>query len=689
MTMKKINWLIALLSVFSLTFAACGGDEVDDKKPQPKPQPPVEQSFDIQIDEVTFNSVDFTVTPTDLEADYLCMLYDAETVEYFRNDKMLISALVQEIEEEASYKGMTYEQYMPEFLDRGVLVAQTKPLTPETDYYILVLGIDAANGYKHNTALFKKEFTTEAAPVMEVTFEVESTVKDTTAQIKVTPSDSKAIWYYSLMSSAQYTGLLEAGYTPEAIIEVLYGDDLNRVLADGKSIYEAVNATFHIGPKSFNVSNLVYNTEYTNVVAGFIIDQDANITLATPVNVSTFATGDLGEVDMTFEITVENIGAKSASVKVVPSDLTQTFNWQVGQWDGVSTAEEIMATIMPYGLYTGVQDYPNFSLEAPDTYYYVIAYGYAHGAGVTTAPVMKTFRSAEAPSAEETTFDVTLNSSSTTPYSFAFNISASHDTTYYSVGIAIDGTFKSDAIVNEINTAIADYVASYRENYDPNYTVARALSALGFYRGNFDNVNVSDLTPDTTYMIYILAIDIKTGLVAKVHTFENFATTKALSDVVPEVEYVKYFSGREENGAVYGKPLVTENKAIILVKYKGLENARSLFDYICEDDITNIIDYPDSMMWSLIPTGEDGWLSVSVKKPYSLFVVDWEMYNTIFSYAVDKRTGCQGALHRELTYATVKKVSPISELLEVVAELNATAQSAVRYSVPQSLVVEE
>ena len=91
--MRKFNLLIALLSVFSLTFTACGGDEVDDKKPQPTPPAPVEQSFDNQINELTHNSVEVIVTPTDLEGEYLCMLYDAATVEDFTKDEYLILTL--------------------------------------------------------------------------------------------------------------------------------------------------------------------------------------------------------------------------------------------------------------------------------------------------------------------------------------------------------------------------------------------------------------------------------------------------------------------------------------------------------------------------------------------------------------------------------------------------------------------
>lgn len=703
--MKKINWLLALMSVFSLTFAACGGDEVDDKKPQPQPQPPtppapIEQSFDIQIEAITFNSVEYIITPTDLEADYLCMLYDAATVEEFRKDEYLLKTLFQELESEARAEGLKLEEYLPEFLDKGVLMGKQDHLAAESDYYILVVGIDVANGCEDNTALFKKKFTTEAIPAMEVTFDVETTVEDTTAHIKVTPSDSKSIWFLTCVRSAEYAEYLNPetyNLTPSQVIVGLAEDQLRALMNNyGMSIKEAINESFHIGPLTLTAAPLIYNTEYTNIIAGFIIDEDANITLATEVSTFTFTTGDIGKVDMTFDITVTDIEAMRAAIKVVPSDLNHTFYWQIGEWDGVSTAEEVMQTVYPYGGgYKGVQDYTGgpgspykMTLDSPDTDYYVIAFGYAPGAGITTEPTMVTFRTLPAPAAEDTTFDVTVNSSSISPYSFTLNVTPSHNTTYYFIGVETAETFNADKVIAESDKAMDETIKFYRENYDPNYTAAQALASNNFYLGSHKNINVTYLDPATTYMVYVCAIDVNTGHVAKIHTFADFATTKSLGDLVPTIEYIKYFSGREENGAVFGKPSATESQAIIVVKYGNLDNARSLFDYMSEGDVTDIIEYSDTMVWPLIPVGEYGWQSISIKQPYSFYLADWETTYTIIAYAKDK-SGLQGSLLRSLACATVDNTSDIKELLELSAELNAKSQSATRYSVPQSLVVEE
>ena len=692
--MRKFNLLIALLSVFSLTLSSCGEDVDTWPKPEPGPVGPIEQSFDIQITELTHNSVEVIVTPTDLEGDYLCMLYDAATVEDFTKDEYLILTLYQELEADARTVGMTLAEYLPQYLDKGVTTSKFASLDAESDYYIIVVGVDAAKDYEASKNVFKKKFTTAEAPVIEVTFDVAAEVDGTNAKIKVTPSDEKAIWFYTLVPSATYAQYLDPtmyGLTPEQVIEGLYQDQLNQLMNNGKSIKEAINETFHIGPLEFNVSYLVYNTEYTNIIAGFIIDQDANITLATDVFTSTFSTGDIGEVDLSFDITVTDIEPMRAAIKVVPSDLTQTFYWQIGEWDGVSTAEEVLSTVMPYNPYTGVQDYTGgpgspykMTLDSPDTDYYVIAFGYAPGAGITTEPTMVTFRTLPAPPAEETTFDVSVNAVSVSPYGFTFNVSPSANYTYYFMGIAVEGTFDAEATINEYNAAIDQLLLDYQEYYGPSYSMAQLL-ASSYYRGGYDNIPVDELQPGTTYMLYIAALDVTTGHVAKLHTFDNLVTTKVLGDARPSIVSLQHYSGRDEAGTIFGNAALTETKAIIAVEFGNLDNARSLFAYLTEGDATNIQEISDAYIWKIIG---GYWDSVSIKQPYMFYVCSWDAVQTIIAYVVDK-SGNPGLMTRQLVTPTLDTKGDIEELRSLVNSLNSTQSSATRLSMPASLVVAE
>ena len=77
--MKKFNWLMMLVAMVAMTFAACQKSQTEE--PKPGPEEPTALTFEVELGEVTYSSVDYKVTPSDLEAEYLCILYDAETVE--------------------------------------------------------------------------------------------------------------------------------------------------------------------------------------------------------------------------------------------------------------------------------------------------------------------------------------------------------------------------------------------------------------------------------------------------------------------------------------------------------------------------------------------------------------------------------------------------------------------------------
>lgn len=691
--MKKLNWLIALVSVFSLTFVACGGDEVDKPAPKPTPSEPTELTFDIQSDEITHLSASFIITPSVDNADYLSVLYDATTFESIK-ERFFVENLFQELKAEASSVGMTLSQYLEQFVDQGISTPSYSNLAANTEYYLVVFGVDTTGECKATTGLFKHKFTTAEAPKVDVTFDVEVKTDGTNAKVKVTPSDPQAIWFYTLAPSAQYAQYIDPqmyGMTPEQVIIELYKGQLQQLMNNGMSIKEAINDTFHIGPLELSVSYLTYNTEYTNIIAGFIIDQDANITLATKVFTSTFSTGDIGEVDLTFDIQVTDIEPMRAAIKVIPSDLNQYFYWQIGEWDGKSSAEEVLKTIQPYMPYTGIQDYTGgpgspykMTLDAPDTDYFVIAFGYAPGAGITTEPTMVTFRTLPAEPAENTTFEIAVNAASVSPYGFTFNVSASNNTTYYFMGIATKEVFDAEATINEYNASIDQLLADYQAYYGPSYTMAQLLSS-NYYRGSYDNVPVNDLAPGTTYMAYVAALDVNTGYVAKLHTFDNVVTTKSLGEARPSIS-VKYYSGLEEAGTIFGNADATAKKAIVAVEFGDLDNARSLFSYLTEVDATDLQEITDAYIWQVVA---GYWDAVSVKQPYMFYTCAWETAQTVVAYAVDK-SGNPGLMSRELFTPILEGAGDIEELRALVNELNAASgKAAACRAAAKSFVVAE
>ena len=687
--MKKINWLMMLLTAATLSFAAC--TEPTPEQPN-EPEQPEGLSFNVELTEVTYSSVAYTVTPSDLEAEYLCMLYDAETVEEFTQDKYLVATLYQELEAEARTMGMTLAEFLPTYTDKGILEDEFVGLASEAEYYLIVFGVDPAKNYEACTELNKTKFTTEAFEKLDVTFEIETTVDGNTAEYVVTPSDNETIWYFYTIPTASYEYYLSPdAYNMSQDQFLLYclQMQIDGYRSAGYDDNTILNALFHKGQLTLQAKDLNANTSYTNMVAGFIIDESGMITLASDVTTSTYTTGDAKAVELSFQISVSDVETNRAAIKITPSDNSKTFCWMVGEWNGTATGEDIMNEIVAmYGgwmnsgmmLYSGVQDFTGgpgsaykYRLDAPDTDYYVIAFGYA--GGITTEAKMVTFRTLPAPGAEETTFQV--STSNVTPYGFTLGVTPSEASTYYIFDVIEPSQWDETAAVEAINAGIAE-ILEMQQAYDPNVTLSQVLS-MYYYRGAY-SVNVSGMTPETTVMAYICAIDHKTGTVAKTHVYNPLVTTTEVGSITPNVELVGNYSGKEENGTIFGDAAYTANSAIAVVKYTNIEGARSLFSAMLGD---NMMNYTDAELFGY---ANGYWTSVSTSQPYSFYLVEWDYEQTALAYAVDSN-GRAGGVGRLTNTATAENKQDIEELRALVDELNAASKSS--FSMPTSIVVSE
>lgn len=658
-------------------------------------------AFEIVVDEVTYSSVKFTVTPTDLEADYFIVLYDAKTIKEFTHDRFIITELYRQLEAAARAEGKTLAEYMPAYLDKGVVSDSYSSLAPETDYYLLAFGVDVENGFIANTDLTKHKFQTAAVDMIDVTFDVKTDVYYNTAEYTVTPSDLEVIWYFYTFEKAGYLYYTdpegEEKMDNKEFISLCLSNQISQYRGAGYTDNQILNTLFHRGEMKLEVEALKTFTEYITIVAAFDVTPAGSITLISEPEITEYTTGDVMPSNLTFNITVTDIEATRAAIKVKPSNDKDSYVWMVQPYDGVSTPEQVMNKIvednkvyMDNGYWSfakGTQDYTGgpgspykYKLDAPDTEYCVIAFGYSYG--ITSEPVMVTFRTLPAPDAATTEF--TMRASNITPYSCDVSVTSSHSSTYYVVGICSPEEYDEAAIIKEHNDAFDKTLAMYEEQNVP-ITIPQLVSQ--YWNGNFTTV-ANGMSPETEVMGYILALDINTGHVAKAHAFNPLAKTTALGSVKPKVELVGYYSGEEAyKNTVFrdkdGKPIDTSAYAITVIKYSNFDGARSLFSTLPEDDCSNDIGYPDTDVWKAC-TGI--WKATSLASPYSFYTTTWDTEYTALAYAVDN-SGLIGGIGRLYVQPTVEDKSNIQELIELVNKIDALEQSSV--AMPASLVVNE
>lgn len=87
-------------------------------------------TFEVTVGEITSSSIAYTVTPSDLKAEYLCILADAKTVESFTRDEFLVEAILEELKAEAGAQGKTLAEYMPEIVDKGLSPMASSRICP-------------------------------------------------------------------------------------------------------------------------------------------------------------------------------------------------------------------------------------------------------------------------------------------------------------------------------------------------------------------------------------------------------------------------------------------------------------------------------------------------------------------------------------------------------------------------------
>ncbi|MEE1148372.1 MAG: hypothetical protein UHN93_03870, partial [Alistipes sp.] len=204
--MKNFRWLMVAMMTLTLSLVACEKDKPE-PQPQPQPQPqPVELTFEVETVSVSKNDATFNITPSNLEADYLVVSIKANEVA--GSDAEVIGSVYSAIDVYAQANGTTFEAYIADKVKRGALEAhKVENLCAGTDYYLLVFGVDANNGYALTSKLCKHAFQTDANTQPQpssCTFDVKANVHLTTVALNVKPSDNNQLWHLINVSVEEY-----------------------------------------------------------------------------------------------------------------------------------------------------------------------------------------------------------------------------------------------------------------------------------------------------------------------------------------------------------------------------------------------------------------------------------------------------------------------------------------------------
>lgn len=686
--MKKL--LSLFVTIFALLAVACGGDDVDKPAPKPGPEEPSTASFEVDITEITRGSVTFDVTPSDPTVDYLCLVYEKTKVDEFKKDEHFVRDVMTELTAEASNKGLTLSEYMPEMVDSGDIVnVKFSGLQMATDYYVVVFGVEASKEtFVSSTEVLKVPFKTLDVQASDCTFDVGVSVLYNTATISVTPSDKKILWYCCTVTKDYLNmnvGEGEGKMSLESFYRTYFASELNRLLQSGYSFGDIV----HSGELRMLARDLYANTEYCYLVAGLIKD-DEGIVITTDVTMGTYTTGDPQPSTMFFDIQIYDVQQMSVAFTVTPSNDNDLYLCQVQPWDGVSTADEIMHQMVEQwgpswmAVQANTKGFVDFattpkSLPAAGMDYCIIVFGYS--GGITTDAYMKTFRTPPGGSIEDVEFSVSASAISS--YGFTLNVTSSDPTIYFVPGACVKEEYNEAKYIAAVNDEFDYLFEETKTTFDPTTIVAEILDQ--YYFCGSQQFTLTAL-PDTEYMVYIYALDINTGHVAKVFTFDAVARTGTVGSIQPKIEIVGYYSGDDEAGTIWGNASQTAGRAITVVKYTNLEGATSLHTTMVNDDYSDILKYPDYQMWEATT---NTWKNCSLDQPYTFYLSDWNVVRTALAYVTDGDNKA-GLMARKYTKPSAENKSDIEELRALKTRLDEeAAEKKTRALLSTSLVVPE
>lgn len=716
--MRTFNWMMAAMMVVALSFVAC-------KDPQPAPVPdeptPTELTFEVSVADVTRTSAFINVTPSDLEAEYFTVVYNAFSVEQCATDAELVAKIYAEISAYAESQKQSFAEYMAEHVKRGKLENhEVGGLTQATNYYLLVFGVDSAAEYAASTEVEMAKFKTAEPQQSACTFEVKASVHLTSAALSVTPSDNNTTWHLINLTVDEYNAYTAAdgeyGWSNEELFQNTLNTELETLAGEGLSADEISVKLFHQGMRTLNASGLEAKTQYTAFVAGVSYEGGEAYMTTAPKELR-YRSGEAANSDLTFDIEVSNIGHYEADIRITPSNPDSEYYYYIGYIDSkkrdMKPIDIATSAVTEYIYYwenytelkrrepsKGVVDLTGdnrVELNIAETEYYVVAFSfeanptygtlineetgeYDQNPGtITSAPVYVSFMTDQ--QGDPMTAEFKFSASDVGPYDFYLEIDADDPTIYYQPGIAYAEGFSPQAAIDASSSMLAQVMQMCMEGQSPSLTIQEALEekCSHLYRNGDGRYYIANLEPETEYIGYVLAIDTKSGKFARCVFSDVIAKTTTPGNITPAVELLGVYNGNDENGSIFGNADLTLGRPIVAVKHTNVEGASAIFSALTGDAYADVAALSARY---IIANMRGYWQEVNTTVPYHFFVAEWDVEQTVVSYAQDAN-GAEGGVG----LLAVKPVNSgdIEELKGYVDEVN----NATPKAVAKSLVYDE
>lgn len=663
----KIQILFTTLLLTALSFVGCKDNTTEPTTPN-KPDKP-KPDFVIEVKGITETTVEFTVTPANMEMTYIAMMTPKSYFDTFEgDDDALIYDDIAWFYDIAYNEGITFEECLAERLKSGVLTDTQENLDPDSEYYIYVYGLSGEGDVI--TPLYTTLFKTLGTELTDTTFDVKVTDIDyTEATVSVTPSDKDALYFINVFSVAdyEYYGGNDKAFANH--LKALRSHYLNL----GATTDEMVANLGAVGTKQLTAENLTAGTTYYAYAIGINEEFVANSAATFVV----FDTLTAKVSDLTFKVDITDIYYDHIDGSITPSNNNETYICSVQTADvldryadDAALMDAIISDIKYWSdieasLHRGTMTLDAIAGLNPETEYIIVCFGY-EGAP-TTAPHITPFTTVAAsgdPKELIVTFevaDITHNSAMviTTPSSGAYYFTA--------LIAATDFRTKSSALGGD-DLAVAHFANDEIDFAAQWFGCSRAdyLYDIGAYIG-MQSTPYTQLEPETEYVAYAIAVDVESGELAstKGYVSEPFITLeKVTSNALVTFHIDDYYDGTALAELDPQRFLNCKERAVVPYTITVNDTASEWYTAYFVEDYTAWGCTDDDIYTMLITYGyESGVDEVSVNRTSGVAVLPYDTAYSFLGLAKDA-AGNYGHGTIEVIICTREGVSPAEEFLE-------------------------
>lgn len=472
-------------------------------------------------------------------------------------------------------------------------------LDPNTAYTIAAVAKNANGEYSDVATLTMSTTPSDGLYTFDVTL---SEPTDVTVDVKIEPSSNDAYYVLDWVGADNYAGMSPAEIHAE-YLRIFNGIASN----EGRTLEDVLKENLINGAYEGTIENLYPLTSYELIVFG--MDPEKGF-LTSEVQQIPFKTA---EQILSLEVIVENITAKSADVYVYPSNDEDPFIWlcePAAKYPGM-TLEEIAEAYtennktwldMYMGLYFGAQEYPGYELM-PGVEYYILAYGYEPGVGISTEVVGQFFSALEGGDIE--TFSATIEITDLQGERIDYTVIPNDETIYYLPGCMKTSEYSDDFV----KTDVQDYIRSYWEEnleYNPAFSIEEAVDRLCYTGENA--LYASPLDPETEYTVFVVPVNSKGETGSVVVSEQTSTPSMGYSDADVTSEYIGAWDGPMLQDAGYFQGQNLTDKYIMVFRINASPTCDTLkikawngYTELTDQELIDIIE----PYWDAIYSGDD------------------------------------------------------------------------------------